>query len=161
MKRNEPVQILVQIFVQMQYLIAVFYFSESFSASYHIVNLIINLWFRCNVSLCYQKKKRKEKFAVLVVLLNSKLYYNVFFVIVFFLPLLQDSATTWQNTNLKINFINFLFDLFGYLLNFLTMFDIYRMLMNYTLRFVFLILSIVYFISAQECTGSLSFRDAG
>ena len=27
--------------------------------------------------------------------------------------------------------------------------------MNYTLRFVLLILFIVYFISAQECTGSL------
>ena len=50
----------------------------------------------------------------------------------------------------------FLFDLFGYLLNFLKMFDIYRMLMNYTLRFVLLILLIVYFISAQECARSLS-----
>ena len=36
------------------------------------------------------------------------------------------------------------------------MFDIYRMLMNYTLRFVLLILFIVYFISAQECRESLS-----
>ena len=55
-------------------------------------------------------------------------YITNFFVIIFFLPLLQDSATTWQNTNLKINFINFSFDFFGYLLNFLTMFDIYWML---------------------------------
>ena len=34
------------------------------------------------------------------------------------------------------------------------------MLMNYTLRFVLLIFIVVYFITAQECTGSLSFRDA-
>ena len=61
----------------------------------------------------------------------------------------------------KLVLLNFLFDLVGYLLNFLTMFDIYRILMNYTLRFVLLILFMVYFISAQECTASLSFRDAG
>ena len=40
------------------------------------------------------------------------------------------------------------------------MFDIYRTLMNYTLRFV-LILFIVDFISAQDCSESLSVRDAG
>ena len=61
----------------------------------------------------------------------------------------------------KLVLLKFLFDLFGYLLNFLTMFDKYRMLMNYTLRFVLLILLIVYLIPAQEFTGSLSFRDAG
>ena len=33
-----------------------------------------------------------------------------------------------------------------YLLNFLAMSDMYRMLMNYTLRFVLLILFIVYFV---------------
>ena len=92
-----------------------------------------------------------------IVLLN---YNFFFFVIIFFVSLLQGSGITRQN-DLKISFIkNFFLDLFGYLLNFLTMFDIYRMLMNYTLRFVLLILFIVYFISAQECTGSLSFRDA-
>ena len=63
----------------------------------------------------------------------------------------------------KLVLLIFLFDLFGNLLNFLTMFDIYRMLMNYTLRFVSLILFIVYFtlfiiyfISTQEWTRSLS-----
>ena len=61
----------------------------------------------------------------------------------------------------KLVLLIFLFDLFGYLLNFLTMLDKHRMLMNYTLRFVLLILFIVYFMSAQVCTGSLSFRDAG
>ena len=66
--------------------------------------------------------------------------------------LLQDKMTS------KLVLLKFLFDLFGFLLNFLAMSDIYRMLMNYTLRFVLLILFIVYFISAQECTGSL--RDA-
>ena len=35
------------------------------------------------------------------------------------------------------------------------------MLMNYKLRFVLLIFFIVYFMTAQEYTGSLSFRDAG
>ena len=55
----------------------------------------------------------------------------------------------------KLVLLNCLFDLFGYLLNFLTIFDIYRMLKNYTLRFVLLTLFIVYFISAQECAGSL------
>ena len=48
-----------------------------------------------------------KKFVLLVVLLNSNLYYKFFFVVIFFLPLLQDSAITWQNTNLKISFINF------------------------------------------------------
>ena len=62
-----------------------------------------------------------------------------------------------ENPDRKKNF----FDLFGYLLNFSTMFDVDRMLMNYILRFVLLILFIVYFTFAQECTGSLSFRDAG
>ena len=52
----------------------------------------------------------------------------------------------------------FLFDLFGYLLNFLKMFDIDRMLMNYILRFV---LFVRFIVSAEECTGSLSFRNAG
>ena len=61
----------------------------------------------------------------------------------------------------KLVLLTFLFDLFSYLLNILTMFNIYRMLMNYTLRFVTLILFIVYFVPAQECTASLSFRDAG
>ena len=61
----------------------------------------------------------------------------------------------------KLVLSNFLFDLFGYMLNLLTMFDMYRMLMNYTLRFVLLTLFIVYFMSAQECTMSLSFRDVG
>ena len=69
--------------------------------------------------------------------------------------LLHDKITS------KLVLLKFLFDLFGYLLNFLTMFDKYRMLMNYTLRFVLLILLIVYLIPAQEFTGSLSFRDAG
>ena len=41
------------------------------------------------------------------------------------------------------------------------MFDINRMLMNYTLRFALLILFIVYSIPAQECSESLSLRDAG
>ena len=41
------------------------------------------------------------------------------------------------------------------------MFDKYRMLMNYTLRFVLLILLIVCLIPAQEFPRSLSFRDAG
>ena len=62
---------------------------------------------------------KKKIFLLLVVLLNSGLYYNFLFffcfflffvfvlVIVFFLPLFQDSVTTWQNTNLKINFINY------------------------------------------------------
>ena len=68
--------------------------------------------------------------------------------------LLQDKMTS------KLVLLKFLFDLFGYLLNFLAMPNIYRMLMNYTLRFV-LILFIVYFIFAQEYTGSLSFIDAG
>ena len=90
---------------------------------------------------------------------NSELKYN-FFVIMLFVPLLQDSAITRQ-MNLKLVLLKFLFDFFGYLLNFLTIFDIYRMLMNYTLRFVLLILFIIYFIPAQEFTGSLSFRDAG
>ena len=36
------------------------------------------------------------------------------------------------------------------------MFDTYRMLINYTLRFVLLILFIVYLISAKECSESLS-----
>ena len=57
--------------------------------------------------------------------------------------------------------LNFSFDLFGYLLNFVTMFDTYRMLMNYTLRFVSLLFFIIYFVTAQEYTGSLSFRYAG
>ena len=69
--------------------------------------------------------------------------------------LLHDKITS------KLVLLKFLFDLFGYLLNFLTIFDKYRMLMNYTLRFVLLILFIVYLIPAQEFTGSLSFRDAG
>ena len=64
--------------------------------------------------------------------------------------LLHDKITS------KLVLLKFLFDLFGYLLNFLTMFDKYRMLMNYTLRFVLLILFIVYFVSAQECSESLS-----
>ena len=45
-----------------------------------------------------------------------------------------------------------------------SMFDIDRMLMNYTLRLVlltFFLVLLVYFINAQESTGSLSFRDAG
>ena len=85
----------------MQCLIAVFYFSESFSASSHVVNLNMKLWWRCNVS-CYLKKKKL--YCLLCSLIAS--YITIFFVIIFFLPLLQDSATTWENTNLKINFIN-------------------------------------------------------
>ena len=54
-----------------------------------------------------------QKFVLLVVLLNSELYYS-FFVIIFFLPLLQDSAITWQN-NLITSFIKF-FILFIWLL---------------------------------------------
>ena len=42
MKRNEFVQILVQTFAQMQCLITVLYFSESFSASSHKVTLNTN-----------------------------------------------------------------------------------------------------------------------
>ena len=44
----------------------------------------------------------------------------------FWLLLLQDSVNTSWN-NFKISFIKFLFDLFGYQLNFFTMFDIYKM----------------------------------
>ena len=40
-------------------------------------------------------------------LLNSKLHYNLFLQSNSFYRYLEDSATTWQNTNLKINFINF------------------------------------------------------
>ena len=69
--------------------------------------------------------------------------------------LLHDKITS------KLVLLKFLFDLFGYLLNILTMFDKYRMFMNYTLRFVLLILFIVYLIPAQEFTKSLSFRDVG
>ena len=69
--------------------------------------------------------------------------------------LLHDKITS------KLVLFKFLFDLSGYLLNFLTLFDQYRMLMNYTLRFVLLILFILYFTPAQEFTGSLSFRAAG
>ena len=90
-----------------------------------------------------------KKFVLLLVLFNSELYYS------FFSVPLHDKIT------LKLVLLNFLFDLFGYLLNVLINFDIYRMLMNYTLRFALLILFIVCFISAQECTGSLSFEDAG
>ena len=40
-------------------------------------------------------------------LLNSKLHYNLFLQSSSFYRYLEDSATTWQNTNLKINLINF------------------------------------------------------
>ena len=69
--------------------------------------------------------------------------------------LLHDKITS------KLVLLKFLFDLFGYLLNFLTMLDKYRMLMNYTLIIVLLILFIINIIPAQEFTGSLSFEDAG
>ena len=46
---------------------------------------------------------KKERQCSLIVI------YITIFIIIFFLPLLQGSATTWQNTNLKINFIIFLF----------------------------------------------------
>ena len=105
-----------------------------------------------------------QKFVLPVVLLNSEFYYNFFsffFVIIFFLPLLQGMPLHVKTLTSKLVLLISLFDsLFGYLLNFLTMFDIYKMLMNYTLRFVLLISFIVYFISAQECTASLSFRYA-
>ena len=58
----------------------------------------------------------------------------------------------WSN-NLKISFIKFFIWFIWLSVNFFfTMFDIYRMPMNYTLRFVLLILFIRYFITAQECT---------
>ena len=47
-----------------------------------------------------------KKIVLLVVLIDSELYHN-FCVIILFLPLLQDSTITWQNTNIKISFINF------------------------------------------------------
>ena len=84
------------------------YFSESISGSSHIVNLkwIFDLGEMLHNVII-------KKFVLLVVLLNSELYYN-FFVIIFFLPLLQDSVITWQN-NFKLVLLNFLFDLIGYI----------------------------------------------
>ena len=70
------------------------------------------------------------------------------------------TVTLNEKITSKLVSLNFLFDFFGYLLMFLTTFDVYRMLMNYTLRFVLLILFTVYFISDLECSESLSFRDA-
>ena len=96
-----------------------------------------------------------NKFVMLVVLLNSELYYNLF-VTIFFLPLvpLHDKTTA------KLVLLNFLFDFFDYLFNFLTMFDIYRMLLNFTLRFVLLIL-FMYILYLLRSVPGLSFRDAG
>ena len=100
-----------------------------------------------------------KKIAPLVVLLNNELYYNFFCNHILFTVIARQCH--YMTITSKLVLLNFLFDLFGYLVNFLTMFYIYRMLMNYSLRFVLLILLIVYFVSAQECTRSLSFRDAG
>ena len=82
-----------------------------------------------------------------------------FFAIIFFYRYYKTVPLHYKITSRSV-LLKLLFDLFGYLLNFLTMFDIYRMLMNYALRFVLLMLFFVYFISAQECTGSLYFTDA-
>ena len=53
---------------------------------------------------CFMLSQKKKLYCLLCSLIAS--YITIFFVIIFFLPLLQDSATTWENTNLKINFIN-------------------------------------------------------
>lgn len=88
-----------------------------------------------------------KKFALLVVLLNSDLHYNFFcssnsFCCYCKTVSLQDKITS------KLILLIFLFDLFDYLLNFFTMFDMYRLLMNYTFRFFLLIFFTVYFITA-------------
>ena len=101
-----------------------------------------------------QKKSTQNDFTITFEALNimSEQLVNI----IFFLSLLQDSTITGQS-NLKVN----LFDLFGYLSNFFKMFDIYIVLISYTLRIILLIFFIVYSITAQECTRSLSLRDAG
>ena len=101
----------------------------------------------------------KKKFVLLVVLVNNELYYSFLCNHILFTVITRQCH--YMTTTSKLVLLNFLFDLFGYLINFLTMFYIYRMLTNYTLRFVLLILFIVYFISARECSRSLSFRDTG
>ena len=101
-----------------------------------------------------------EKFVLLVVFLNSKLHYNFFCNHILFINIARQYHYKTKKIS-KLVLLSFLFDLFSYLLNFFAMFDRYRMVLNYTLRFVLLILFMIYFISAQECTRSQPFKDRG
>ena len=83
----------------------------------------------------------KKKIVLLVVLLNSELYYNIFCNHILFTAIARQCH--YMPITSKLVLLNFLFDLFSYLVNFLTIFYIYRILMNYTLRFVLLVLFIV------------------
>ena len=73
-----------------------------------------------------------KRFILLFVLLHSFFFFLESY---YFYPYYNTVPLHHKITS-KLVLLNFLFDLFGYLVNSLTMFDIYRMLMNYTLRFV-------------------------
>ena len=78
--------------------------------------------------------KKAQQNVLLVVLLNSELYYNAFCNHILFTVIARQCH--YMTITSKLVLLNFLLDLFVYLVNFLTMFYVYKMLMNYTLRFV-------------------------
>ena len=72
---------------------------------------------------------------------------------------MQDSSTLTRQKTLKFIVLNFFFDLFDFLLDFLKVFTIYRLTKNFFIKICFI--RIVYFIF-YNCFGRvfLNFRDA-